>query len=310
MSASGLSLIGHERAERSVLDAARQRTLHHGWLLEGPSGIGKARLARRLAVFLLGGDPDDPEDEISQSVLSESHPDLRWLARRPDEKGKLPQDIPVAAARELNAFFTLKPARGGRRVGIIDSLDELNRFGANAILKTLEEPPPGAVLLLITHGSRPVLPTIRSRCRRLRLAPLEPEAAARLLGGAGAQGQAAAALAPGRPGQALRLSGEAGQAAILSVAAIRRAWPRVREPELAAFVLQVGADEDAFEAGTLALLNWMAEQARRSRGADRAMWSRAWLDAAREAAQARALAMDLRQVSAQWAGRILALASP
>lgn len=310
---TALALFGHGQAEAEFAHAMRAGRLHHGWLIEGPRGIGKARLALRLAVRLLGGDPEQAGNGVAQRVSAGNHPDFRQLSRVPDEKGKLPQDIPAAEVRDFLSFFTLKPALGGRRVGLIDSLDELNRFGANAILKTLEEPPPGGVLILLTHGSRPVLPTIRSRCRRLRLSALDVGDSQRVLQAArepDAPGnlEALNALAPGCPGQALRLAGEAGMAAAAAVAAIAQAWPRPGDARFAQFVLAAGESPEAFEAAGLALLNWLAQNARGSESRSRLNWSKAWLETSRDLATARELAMDPSQVAAKVCERLQALA--
>ena len=127
-----------------------------------------------------------------------------------DDKGKQKSEIPVDSVRELSQFFSLRPALGGWRVAIIDAVDELNRFGANAILKTLEEPPARGVLFLISHGEQAILPTIRSRCRVLRCGPLNEHETLQTLQSAGVEGDRAetvAQLAPGRPGRALQLEG-------------------------------------------------------------------------------------------------------
>ena len=172
ISASELGpVIGHEDAKRRFLDAASSDKLHHGWMLQGPRGIGKARLALQFAAHLLGasaqGSPlsADAENAVGRLIVAGSHPDLRIIRVPIDEKGKAKTEIPVDAVRELAGFFALRPAMGGWRIAIIDAVDELNRFGANAILKTLEEPPPRAVLFLVSHGERAPPPTVRSRCR-------------------------------------------------------------------------------------------------------------------------------------------------
>ena len=179
---AALPLIGHAEAQSAFEFAAASGRMHHAWMIEGPSGIGKARFALRCAAWLLGarGPADAPfdapqDDPVMSRCLSGGHPDLRVLTRELNDKGKLKQDISIEQIRAFNEFFTYRPALGGWRVGIVDSLDELNRNSANAVLKTLEEPPNAAMMFLINHGSRPVLPTIRSRCRTLRLRPLERE---------------------------------------------------------------------------------------------------------------------------------------
>lgn len=210
-------LQGHEAA-KSAFEVARDRgRLHHAWLLTGPEGVGKATFAYRAARRLLGApgvagqgvlgvDPDHP---VARQVAARSHPDLFVLEREgPD--GKPRRVIPVDDARRLAEFFSKSPAGAPHRVAIIDAADDLNPNAANAILKTLEEPPPRAVLLMVSHSPGRLLPTIRSRCRRLAFGPLDenaaaafvrertqvdPEAALRL-----------AVMADGAPGRALQLA--------------------------------------------------------------------------------------------------------
>ena len=170
-------LIGHTEPEKRFLLAKESGRLHHGWIFQGPSGIGKSIFAHRIAGLMLGAAaPDAPvDDKIMQLVLSGGHPDLKWVERGLNEKGKLRQDITVDQIRDLNHFFALRPALAGWRIGVIDALDEMNVSGMNALLKTLEEPPNNALLILISHGSQPILPTIRSRCQVLRLYPLSED---------------------------------------------------------------------------------------------------------------------------------------
>ena len=263
-------LVGHTSAERSFLDAYRTGHLHHGWLIEGPQGIGKARLAKRFAALLLGARGPESSildayehDPIVQAVESEGHPDLCSIARKPDDKGKLPQDIAVSAIRDLTRFFSLKPALGGWRVAIVDSLDELNLFGANALLKTLEEPPPNSVLFLIAHGKKPILPTLRSRCRRLRLSSLsEKETTAVLNTADNVHGAVEASqIAPGRPGHALTLSTAPALRAAQCVGDLAATSPKTRPQVLAEAVRRAGADLDALEAFFLMSLRRLSERA-------------------------------------------------
>lgn len=204
-------VFGHDLAREEFLSALAANRMHHGWLVRGPRGIGKARLALRFAMRLLGDKADfssAPDPSIASLAAAGSHPDLRIVRRPVDDKGKMKSEIPVDSIRELTQFFSLRPALGGWRVAIIDSVDEMNRFGANAILKTLEEPPRKAVLLLVSHGEQAMLPTVRSRCRVLRCDPLgERDALAvlALAGHAGGKATTIAQLAPGRPGRALEL---------------------------------------------------------------------------------------------------------
>ena len=195
-------LYGHGEAEHALLDAYRGERLPHAWLFSGPSGIGKATLAYRMARFVLfHPDPRDPSVQTAKSlhvdadlpvarrIAARAHGDLLVLERTVNEKtGKLRQDIQVDDVRRVTTFFGSTPGEGGWRVVVVDSVDELNREGANALLKVLEEPPRRALLLLVSHSAAHVLPTIRSRCRLLALRPLASGDVAR----------AVAAAIPGR----------------------------------------------------------------------------------------------------------------
>ena len=194
----GPPLLGHEAAEAQMVEAARSGRLAHAWLIEGPRGIGKATLAFRFARFLLAGANGgeggglfaeaapgldvDPSSRAAQLVAAGSHPDLFAIERGYDEKTKRLRKVIIAEdAREIAEKMHLTPAEGGWRVAIVDAVDDLNSQAANGLLKILEEPPKRAVLLLVYHGAGRILPTIRSRCRRLLLKPLEAGVLDRLL---------------------------------------------------------------------------------------------------------------------------------
>jgi DNA polymerase-3 subunit delta' len=210
-------LEGQAPAEEAF-EAARVRSrLHHAWLLTGPEGVGKATFAYRAARRLLGAPAEpslgimgsDPSHPVSRQVAARSHPDLMVLEREgPD--GKARKVIPVDDARKLAEFFSKSPASAPHRVAIIDAADDLNPNAANAILKTLEEPPPRGVLLMVSHSPGRLLPTIRSRCRRLAFrAPGIEAAAAFVRARTDANPEDAlrlAHMAEGAPGRALQLA--------------------------------------------------------------------------------------------------------
>ena len=219
-------LLGQAQAERVFLDAFNSGRLHHAWLIAGPRGVGKATLAWRIARFLLATPEDEgmfappppqsldiPADHpVAHRIAALSEPRL-FLLRRPwDDKGeKLRAEITVDETRALRSFLGLSAADGGRRVVLIDAADDLNRNAANAILKLLEEPPRKVTFLLVTHQPAGLLPTIRSRTRDLRLAPLSSADLARAMTAAGAaiepEAEAPLAeLAGGSVGEAFRLT--------------------------------------------------------------------------------------------------------
>jgi len=297
---SALPLIGHADAERAFLEANASGKLHHAWLIEGPAGIGKSRLAQRLAAFMLGARgpvaaPLDAtsDDPVMQTYLAGAHPDRRVVQIELNDKGKPRQDITVDQVRELNHFFTLRPAMGGWRVGIIDALDELNRNAANALLKTLEEPPGSSILFLINHGSRPILPTIRSRCRTLRLRALSDDDTLGVLKLVGAPKEAAG-LSRGRPGLGIRLSSVSGLQAANAARALLRSIPKPNDALLTAAVQAANMDAIALEAFSEEVLGWLADKAEGNPSA-----ADAWLKTSRLLGEAGALNMEASQTTAK-----------
>jgi DNA polymerase-3 subunit delta' len=178
------ALFGHEEAERAFLEGWRAGRLHHAWLIGGLEGVGKATLAYRMARFLLAaGDRHRAEARdlairadhpVSRQVTAQAHPDLAVVRRglRKDGKGYL-TEIAVADVRRGLGIFASGAGAGGYRVCIVDSADDLNASSANALLKLVEEPPARSIFLIVSHAPQRVLPTIRSRCRRLQLRPLD-----------------------------------------------------------------------------------------------------------------------------------------
>jgi DNA polymerase-3 subunit delta' len=178
-------LFGHREAEAALLDAYRSGRIPHAWLIGGAQGIGKATLAYRMARFVLAhGNPlaadvqradslaVDPANPDARHIAAGAHGGLLVLQRTPNDKGGMRTVITVDETRETITFFGSTAAAEGWRVCIVDTVDELNPNAANALLKTLEEPPRQSLFLLVSHAPGRVLPTILSRCRKLSLRPL------------------------------------------------------------------------------------------------------------------------------------------
>jgi DNA polymerase-3 subunit delta' len=242
-------LFGQARAEAAFLDAFNAGRLHHGWLMTGPRGVGKATLAWRIARFLLATPDDagglfaapppasldvDPAHPVARRIAAQSEGRLFALKRGPNDKGDaLARDIRVEEVRKMKSFFTLSATDGGRRVAIVDAADELNTAAANALLKLLEEPPEKVTMLLVAHQPARLLPTIRSRCRVLPLAPLSaPDMAAALAQAGDAQDnpKALAELAGGSVGAAFRIGALDGLALYARLVELLATLPRMDRP--------------------------------------------------------------------------------
>ncbi len=245
--------IGHEAAEKSFLDAWTGGRMAHAWLICGPRGIGKAALAYRMARFVMaqgaraqGGTDMFGASEVPETLqLSAEHPIFRRIAAlghgdfRAVERGwsdakqtKRKTVIGVDEVRSVGGFLTMTPAEGGWRVVLIDAADEMNANAANAVLKVLEEPPRRALLFLVAHNPDRLLPTIRSRCRRLDLRPLADRQVTALLNryrpdlDAG-DTAALAVLADGSIGRALELADEGGVSLFRDLVALLSNAPKL-----------------------------------------------------------------------------------
>ena len=209
--------VGHDKAWRQFATACDSGKIHHGWILSGPRGIGKSAFALRAAAMLV-----DPENAYASMIARGSHPDILSVKRLPkeplkedeviDDATEFKRSITVDQIRGLQQSLTTRPGLSNRRAIIIDSADDLERGGANALLKSLEEPPVGTFFFLISHASDRLLPTIRSRCQILRFEALDDADMAHILQRAAPevsadQMQALIRLGNGTPGQALDFLG-------------------------------------------------------------------------------------------------------
>lgn len=287
-------LVGHDEAERGLLAAWTGRRLHHGWLIAGPRGIGKATLALRFARFVLAGGGQGgggqgglfgdiapavgslhmpAEHPVFRRVAARGHGDFRLIERRMDEKkGRRRGEIVVEDVRDIGPFLSLTAAEGGWRVVVVDAADEMNVSAANALLKVLEEPPGRALLLLVCHNPGRILPTIRSRCRTLTLKPLPDGVVADLLGRyrpdlADDERRALVQLAEGSIGRALDLAERGGAGLYRDLITLLAAAPAFDIPALHAFgdKLARGDGEGLVTAGEL-LQGWLVRLVRQGAG--------------------------------------------
>ena len=312
-------LLGHAAAEATLLDALRTHRLHHAWLITGPDGVGKATLAFRFARRLLAGVPAidslalDPAHPVFRRVAAGSHADLLTIELGVNEKtGRQRSQIAVDDVRRIGGFMSLTPAEGGWRIVIVDGAEDLNQASANAILKILEEPPERALLILCCAAPGRLLPTIRSRCRRLRLDPLDDAAMTELLAAylpelAAEERGRLLILAEGSPGRALLLAEEGGLKIAALVDQVLAALPALK-PARAYAVADALRDEgdfstfmDLLRAGLAAAVRDAVrgradpEQARLAGLRTPAAWVEVWQELSRLQAETERFALDKRQ---------------
>ncbi|MBP2227268.1 DNA polymerase-3 subunit delta' [Azospirillum agricola] len=279
-------LTGHGEAEQLLLDAWNSGRLPHAWLIGGTPGIGKATLAYRFARFVLAQDPPGdslfggnapatslhlPADHpVFRRVASGGHADLLTVERQRDEKrDRLKRDIAVDDVRKIGPFLRRTSAEGGWRVAVIDGADRMNLSGLNAILKILEEPPAGALLLLVSDNPGGMLPTIRSRCRKLSLKALPEDSVVNLLMQhrsdiAEEDRPALARLAEGSVGRAIHLADAGGLALYREMIGLLSGLPRLDVAAAHAFgdKLTRKQDDGLYETATELLVWWLARFAR------------------------------------------------
>jgi DNA polymerase-3 subunit delta' len=322
-------IVGQDRAVEQFASAWATRKLHHAWLLAGPKGVGKASFAHAAARRVLAeaagppfdGDGDglisDDEHLIVKLVEAGSHPDMRHLVRLVNEKtGNLNRNIKVDQVRELGEFLSMTPALSPWRVAVIDTIDELEPSGANALLKMLEEPPPNTLFFLVSHAPGRLLPTIRSRCRRLDFTNLDDDAMTSIrtreapdLGGA--ERQRIVAMSGGSAGRALAFA-ELGLAKIedAALAILRQGDPtNARRSDLALELGKKGA-ADRYAAFLDLAPSLIARETRKLEGVPRTRALDAYAKARELAAIAPRLSLDPASTVFQIGGILAAVAGP
>ncbi len=303
------ALIGQDEAVGHFDAALTAERMHHGWLLCGPRGIGKALFARLASHALLSGRESiatAPDDAVWRRIGEGNEPRLTLIARRINEKtGKLRVQIDVEQIRDLRHSFSLSAGEGEWRCVIVDCAEEMNPSAANALLKLLEEPPERVAFFLVTHAPGRLLPTIRSRCRVLDFRPLEDGALARAVAALGVElPPALLPVARGSPGEAIRLASEDGAAIMAGIDAVLAPLPdridRAALHRLGDAVAPADRDE-GFGIAIRIVVDIAARRACDIGGttpAERANGAR-WADAAMaiqsDAARTRALNLDRRQ---------------
>lgn len=308
--------IGHGQAWRQFSSALDGGKLHHGWILSGPRGIGKAGFALRAAAAIV-----DPENRYGGMIERGSHPDLLVIQRlakdtaknddEADGSAELKRSITIDQIRNLQASLTTRPGLADKRAVIIDAADDLERNGANALLKSLEEPPAGTYFLLVSHASDRLLPTIRSRCQILRFEALSNADMARALQAAAPEATSAdidslIKAGNGAPGQAIDFLGlELGKLEDAMTSIIRTGD---RNNELRSALVEqlvLKAAQPRYEAFLRRAPALIAENARRMDAGQVLNATEAWSAASSLANRAIALSLDKQSVVFQM-GSLLA----
>jgi DNA polymerase-3 subunit delta' len=266
---------GRAALEAQIAASIDAGALANGWLITGGEGAGKATLAYRIARCLLDRGRGAGKTDLDVAVKSEAfaltasggHPDLFVAERRFDEKkDAYDANISVETVRDLTGFLQMTASMGGWRVVIVDTADDLNRSSQNALLKSLEEPPPKTALLLLSAAPGRLPATIRSRCRRIDLAPFGDDEIADFLRSEGIDDPDAAArvasIAKGRPGLALRLALGAGVDAVEEVETFIALATKRADVGPVAQKLSTRAMDDAFELFSSLLVGRIEDMAR------------------------------------------------
>lgn len=319
-----IPLFGHDEAVAAFRESLDSGRLHHAWLIGGPEGVGKATFAAKAALKVLADGAGPPvtlpgldvpdEHPIARLVEAGSHPDLMRLERLTKDNGELARSIAVDQVRGLQRLFSTTTSLSPWRVVVIDSADDLERAAANALLKNLEEPPPNSLFLLVSHASQRLLPTIRSRCRQLRLSRLEDAAMTSALEAALPDAgreeiRALAEAGEGSPGRAIGFRGldVAGLEGTMRELAATGDPANERRSALAAS-LSLKAAQPRYEAFLTRTPSFIAAEARRRDGPALAQALRQWERASDLAGGALRLSLDPQSVVFELAGMIAALA--
>jgi DNA polymerase III subunit delta' len=319
-------LFGHDAAITFFRDGLDSGRLHHAWLITGSEGIGKATFAVKAALRVLAagqGNIDGPRLDVPDAhpaaklFAAGSHPDVMILERLSKESsttGELARSISVDQVRRLQRLFSTTASLSPWRVVIIDSIDDLERNAANALLKNLEEPPAHSLFLLVSHAPERLLPTIRSRCRLLRLSPLDDDAMTSALGAAlpdagDAEIAELKAAGHGSPGRAIAFRG-------LEIAGLDRAMETIAregDPTNARRValaqsLALKSAQPRYEAFLARAPSLIASLARDRRGPALADALHLWERAQSLASSARGLSLEPESVVFELSGMLAGLA--
>jgi DNA polymerase III subunit delta' len=317
-------MFGHDAAIAAFREGLKSGRLHHAWLISGPEGVGKALFAYKAALRVLAegaGPPielpglDVPDDHpITRLVEAGSHPDLMRLERLAKDSGELARSINVDQVRGLQRLFATTASLSPWRAVLIDSVDDLERAAANALLKNLEEPPPHSLFLLVSHATDRLLPTIRSRCRQLRLSTLDDAAMTSALTAAlpdadSSEIKALRVIGEGSPGRAVAWRGLAIDDLDKTMRDIAANGDRDNAKRSAlAQSLSLKSAQPRYEAFLSRAPSLIAEKARERRGAELGEAVRLWERARELAASAVRLSLEPQSVVFELAGMLAALA--
>ncbi len=318
-------LFGHDEAVAAFGESLASGRLHHAWLVTGSEGIGKALFAEKAALRVLAEGAGPPltspgldvpdEHRIAKLFSAGSHPDVIRLERLPrDAAGEVARNITIEQVRGLQRLFSTTATFSPWRVVIIDSIDHLERPAANALLKNLEEPPPSSLFLLVSHAPERLLPTIRSRCRLLRLSRLPHDAMTSVLQAALPDAdefeiRELAAAGEGSPGRAMAFRGLDIAALDAALEALAQAGDptNAKRSELAS-ALCLKSAQPRYEVFLARAPSFIAARAKERRGTALAEALRAWELACNLAGSAVRLSLEPQSVVFELCGLVASLA--